>query len=379
MIRHMKLLPIILMSSVLSANSTHDVTQGNIHDAIKNGKIGSVQNILKNNPDEIHKQNMYGYYPLHYAVLHGKHKIIGVLVRAGSDVQKSARVIPPEMMERLEKRNENQLSEQLKQLKVALRPIDIATIQGHLNICKQLVAQGASLQHSEDGITLLHRAAGSLHPHIVSWLLENGLNANAQAKNGFTPLLAALSHPIMFQDKKLPQKQLRRSNRMVKVVRQLLKHGANVNIETEETNNPVYLAISHNVDPQIVKLLVRHGAKTTIREDDNLTPLHMAIEAQAHDVPKERVLQYINILLKHNADPNARADGNITPLHLATLIGDIDLVRTLLRKRADPRIATDPNLPPQRGSIPENATAIDIAQKMGYTEIADVLEQHSKR
>src|SRR5437762_8942619 len=44
-----------------------------------------------------------------------------------------------------------------------------------------------------DGWTVLHRAAGMLHEHVVAWLLEHGAEVNARAKVQWTPLDFAAS------------------------------------------------------------------------------------------------------------------------------------------------------------------------------------------
>src|SRR5206468_10165281 len=110
------------------------------------------------------------------------------------------------------------------------------------------------------------------------------------------------------------------------------------------------------------------------------TPLYLAtdnrnIEGGDYPVPKPDMdhLEYIKYLLDHGADPNGRAKDNTlsrtiftmqwfqesgaTPFVRAAQSSDIELMRVLLARGADPKIATD-----------HNDTALTAAAGIGWVE-----------
>ena len=99
-------------------------------------------------------------------------------------------------------------------------------------------------------------------------LLDRGANANAQSKNGFTPL-----HNACFE--------IEMANDRNKIVEELLAHGADPNIENEYRETPLMAAcIEERVST--VKLLLDHGADIesldNIQDVDGKTELDLVKE-----------------------------------------------------------------------------------------------------
>ena len=72
-----------------------------------------------------------------------------------------------------------------------------------------------------------------------------------------------------------------------------------------------------------------------------------------------------DLLVRKGADVNHVYEGTLTPLLVATSHGDIDLVRLLLDRGADPNL----------GGM-EGKSALDVAKEKGSREIAELLRQH---
>ena len=71
-------------------------------------------------------------------------------------------------------------------------PLYIAAQEGHLEVVRCLVGQGANVdQDNKDGSTPLYIAAHHGHLAVVQLLVENGANVNHANNNGITPLYIA--------------------------------------------------------------------------------------------------------------------------------------------------------------------------------------------
>ncbi len=72
-----------------------------------------------------------------------------------------------------------------------------AAESGDLEALKQqLLYKGGKMNECKDsgGLSPLHKAAQNGHLSIVTWLVENGANIDAQAGNGSTPLMKSAQY-----------------------------------------------------------------------------------------------------------------------------------------------------------------------------------------
>ena len=139
---------------------------------------------------------------------------------------------------------------------------------------------------------------------------------------------------------------------------------------------------------EIVKELLNRGADPNIAGTGKWTALHTAA--------REKHLEILKELLEHGADPNLRNEYDQTALMLAARRGQTEMVKELLDHGADPNhvgnydkftallYASDAGyLEPirillDRGADPNlrdiyGKRAIDIARRLGYKEIVDLL------
>lgn len=131
--------------------------------------------------------------------------------------------------------------------------------------------------------------------------------------------------------------------------RLLLTHGA------AATGEAVYQAAWRNSDPECLALILEHGGDPNAMSFGT-APLHWAGWANT---------EAVRLLLAAGADPNLPAPGhtNDTPLHFA--VARPDSVAALLEAGADAAAAND-----------NGDTALDVAQRDGYTDAAALLLEH---
>ncbi|WP_338602168.1 ankyrin repeat domain-containing protein [Sulfolobus tengchongensis] len=263
-----------------------------------------------------------------------------------------------ELFEALEKKNVRKVRELLDrgvdpniQYEHGLTPLHIASGLGHPNLVKLLLKYGANpnVQNvafpeikifgdiplpKNDGYTPLHFAVQGGYAKIIKILVKHGANLNTVSNNGLSPL-----HLATILGK-------------VKVVETLLKLGADPNIYKENKiakstrrdltesfhgYTPLHLVILLSDTPhlrrsavKIIKKLLKYGANPDILSDYGWLPLNTAILLEN--------VKIIKILLKHGADPNKRDKNGCTSLHIAKILKRGNLVKILLKYGADDSI-----------------------------------------
>ncbi|KAJ7832151.1 ankyrin repeat-containing domain protein [Mycena olivaceomarginata] len=281
--------------------------------------------------------------------------------------------------------------------------LTLAAEQGHLDIVRLLVKNGANLNLQGNRGTALSAASGRGHVEIVHLLLDHGADINLQGEFG-TPLEAASSKS------------------RTDIVRFLLKHGADVKFYTEK-NEPALAAASYWGNIEIVRLLLEHSADVNARGEKSGTPLEAASRKSRTDIvclllehgadvkfyteknePALAAASYrgsieiVRLLLEHGADVNVRGEKSGTPLEAASSQGKTDIVRLLLEHGADVKFYTEKNGPAlaaasYRGNIEivrlllehgadvnvrgeKSGTPLEAASSQGKTDIVRLLLEH---
>ncbi|MGB9430309.1 MAG: ankyrin repeat domain-containing protein [Gammaproteobacteria bacterium] len=128
-------------------------------------------------------------------------------------------------------------------------------------------------------------------PKILSYLLNNGLNANAvEPATGSGPLETALSF----------------SNTACAKV--LITHGADVNATTRDGASPLLRAVGYE-NMEMAKLLLTMHANPNVAMDNGVTPLILAATIRASNIAL--------LLLKYGANPCAQNHQGMTASDVA--------------------------------------------------------------
>jgi uncharacterized protein len=209
----------------------------------------------------------------------------------------------------------------------------IAAGAGSLESLRGLARHGAAVNAAEPraGQTALMWAAAEGHSAVVAALIEMGARVDAASKAGFTPLVFAT-----IKDD-------------AESMRILLAAGANPNIALRSGAKPLVVALQYRHTGAALRL-IDGGADIAVRDRSGNSMLHLA--AQTGD------LQLVQSLLAKRADPNARTPkstapvgarggggggrggptGEQTPLMLAARGDHEDVMRALVAAGADPHL-----------------------------------------
>lgn len=145
---------------------------------------------------------------------------------------------------------------------------------------------------------------------------------NAKCTMGATPLLLATQAMVTFSNLKM-------LTDYPFVIRILLHHGADPNIpESLNNSTPLHNAAQFSVN--IVETLVENGAKVNLQDQEGNTPLHLAIKSN-NEQANFAANYLLDNMLKNAIDPNAVNANGETPLYLAQQNEKKDLISKLLK------------------------------------------------
>ena len=160
-------------------------------------------------------------------------------------------------------------------------PMYAAAGAGYANILSLLHQHGGDVEWKNPlCFSLLHQASRTGKVEAGQFLLDCGLDINAQANNGWTPLFYAVSQGHIEFARMLLKRGARtdildNSNRRtllhfavmwknIQLVRLLLEHGADVNTRDKYGETPSQMGSRQGRD-EIVKLLIEYGAEPAVK------------------------------------------------------------------------------------------------------------------
>ena len=189
----------------------------------------------------------------------------------------------------------------------------------------------------QDGYTALHYSCTDGHVDIVKILVKHKANVNTKTDSGDTPLTLAAKykhdnvvHALLSDSKCLMDAKgqdgytaLHYSCRYdyVDIVRTLVKHKANVNARTDSGDTPLTLAARNDHDNVVHALLSDSQCPVDAKGQDGYSALHYSCKYGHVDIVKT--------LVKHKANVNTKTDSGDTPLTLAAINKHDNVVHAL--------------------------------------------------
>jgi ankyrin repeat protein len=188
----------------------------------------------------------------------------------------------------------------------------MAAYEGNTDSVILLIMDSANINAtSDEGITPLMYAAENGNEDIVKILLYNKANPNLVPYSGRTALISAAiqNHPEIVYD--------------------LLLYGANINA-TDEVNATALIYCSGYNLLYMTQYLLDNHADTRIMTSDSTNALLCAACCGNNDI--------VDLLLAHHFSVNLTDTFGFTPLSIAVQNGDVPLLDTLFKYKAEPKV-----------------------------------------
>ena len=214
------------------------------------------ERLITKHPDQINARGGRILFPLPAALSKGHFHVANLLYQHGADVD--------------------------VQGGLKCTPLHTASHSGLVDTMRWLLDHGADANAQSDyDFVPLFNAADQLHLEAVQILLEYHADINSQGSDGETPLSWVLSNCT-------------HKEKFVDIVQQLLEHGADPNICTNDLTTPLHEASSRGLlEP--ARLLLSHGAKVDEKNGEGKTPFQLAASTKHEELTK--------LLLEHGAVP----------------------------------------------------------------------------
>ncbi len=258
--------------------------------AVSGNNLDMVQFLLDRGAS-IEVQDKSGYTPILYAAQSGKWGVVKLFIDNGAKFN-----------------NETTFQG---------TPLHFAVQEGNLGMVQFLLDKGANIE-AQDAYNRkpLHIAVDANRLNVVSLLLDRGTNLKATDMYGKTPLDLAIQKGYEDIVEVLKRKQLDLDKKLLisaekgdlEKVRDSIRQGANVNVQSRQGWTPLFWAIQKN-NFNIVELLLDNSADIKVKDNEGWTPLNWAVQLGSLDVVKH--------LVGRGADVNALTADGRTPYDLA--------------------------------------------------------------
>lgn len=209
-----------------------------------------------------------------------------------------------------------------------VNPVHYAATSGFTDIVERLLNEGieVDIRNVWEKTPLMH-AAEKNRVDTMRFLVDRGADINAQDRDDCSILASAAAYEA------------------TQAALFLLEQGVDPN--AEQTHPPLHLAADKG-DVTLSKALIEAGASVQTKNFSGSTPLHVALRKGEYFKPEDYAGQmkpYIEIaklLLEHpDMDIEARDNSKHTPLLAAASHGNLEMIKALETKGADPHVRGD--------------------------------------
>ncbi|MDR2377207.1 MAG: ankyrin repeat domain-containing protein [Puniceicoccales bacterium] len=298
---HILMVKLLLEKMPFHGINAKKAGQGTPLHAAAEGGNAEIAELLLNRGASVNAVDCHSWTPLHRAIVEGHSEIVRLLLARGADptiperesalhyaVWKGNTEIVRLLLENLKKTGK--LAHIQAPNSAGRSPLYKAAEGSHAGIAKLLLEYGAHVDERCGSWTVLHCAAEKGCCEMVEMLLDRGADLNAvDGSCRETPLSVAARSSC------------------TEVIRLLLARHADVRIANNEGNTPLHHAAQGGASEIVPMLLRREDIGVDARNGRQETPLHLAAGWLQ--------VENVRALLEKGANPNATNNWDETPLH----------------------------------------------------------------
>jgi cytohesin len=332
--------------------------------AARAGNVEAVRMLLLAGAQVNARESWNGQCPLHWAAAEGHGQVVEALIEGGADIRQRSMAGTTPLLFAVRKGDTRSVNALLaagadvneKRFDLAT-PLLVAIINGHEDLVDLLLEKGAD-PNAEGGSTDLSVRGSRARPIKIvlktpsyrEQLRDVGTEGGNGANNSWGRPLQAAVHVANWH---VSDEFIAVNIDRMRVIRSLLKHGADVNARNtdmeprwsgaryrrRQVGLTPFLAAARQADIEVMRLLIEQGADPKMNTPLNITPLMLAAgiawASNQDRASEEQVLEAVKMLVEElGADVNVVADTGETAMHAAAYRGANSVVQYLFDKGA---------------------------------------------
>ena len=213
-----------------------------------------------------------------------------------------------------------------------LAPLHLAAIRGDAAATRLLVQYGADVNiRTADGTTPLFYAARYSHHLVVDILLRAGADVDQGDQTGWKAIHGAMAC---------------RSEIFRETVSLLLSYGADIDVEDDRRNSPLFYAVRLGYGPEAIEFVLAKGADLDHVNGRGSTAIFEAVDALNYEAA--------GVLLRHGCDVAVVNLDRRNLLHMLAIGGDAEMIEIFYdeRQRLRHMVSVAANMKDNDGETP---------------------------